>query len=103
MSVDAPELSVIIPVFNKWELTRDCLLSLRDYTPGDDFEVIVVDNASSDDTPAELPSLGEALFPGRFTCLRFSENRNFGPACNAGAKAATARPYPSGSKFAVCT
>ena len=86
----APSLSIVIPVFNNWKLTRDCLLSLREHTTGDDFEVIVVDNASSDDTPAELPSLGETLFPGRFICLRFSENRNFGPACNAGATAATA-------------
>ncbi len=88
--MSAPVFSVIIPVFNKWELTRDCLSSLREHTPGDDFEVIVADNASSDATAVELPALGEALFPGRFTRLRFAENRNFGPACNAGAGAATA-------------
>ena len=88
--MNAPVFSVVTPVFNKWELTRDCLQSLREHTPGADFEVIVVDNGSSDDTPKELPLLGESLFPGRFVNLRFEENRNFGPACNAGARAATA-------------
>lgn len=89
MSVDAPELSVIIPVFNKWELTRDCLESLRQHTEGCDFEVLVADNGSSDATAQECPNLGAALFPGRFRHLRFETNLNFGPACNAGAKAAS--------------
>lgn len=84
-------LSIIIPVFNKWELTRDCLESLALHTPRDlpgGFEVILVDNASSDATPAEAPALGTALFGGAFSCLRQSENRNFAGACNAGAAAA---------------
>ncbi len=88
--MNAPAFSVVIPVFSKWELTRDCLQSLRKHTPGNDFEVVVADNASSDETAGQLLPLGEALFPGRFSRLRFEENRNFGPACNAGAKAASA-------------
>jgi GT2 family glycosyltransferase len=82
--------SVIIPVFNKWELTRDCLRSLREHTDGNDFEVIVVDNGSGDATATELHSLGEALFGSRFTGLRNGENKNFAPACNQGAVVATA-------------
>lgn len=80
--------SAIIPVFNKWELTRACLESLRQNTPGADFAVIVVYNASSDATATDCLPLGQALFPGRFRYLRFAANRNFGPACNAGAQAA---------------
>ncbi len=86
----APVFSVIIPVFNKWELTRNCLASLREHTAGWEYEVIVADNGSSDATAGGLVELGEGLFGGRFVRLRFEENRNFGPACNAGAERANA-------------
>ncbi len=85
---NAPQLSVIIPVLNKWELTRNCLQSLAQHTSGHDMEVIVVDNASTDATPAELTALGSSLFGPRFTAIRNNENINFGPASNLGAKAA---------------
>ena len=88
--MNIPAFSVVIPVFNNWELTRACLQSLREHTSGIDVEVVVADNASSDATARELLPLGEALFHGRFQRLRFEKNRNFGPACNAGARAATA-------------
>lgn len=89
-----PLFSVIIPVLDNWELTRNCLESLREHS-GDGggelaFEVIVVDNASSDATVTELQKLGETLFGKNFQALRFAENRNFGPACNAGATKANA-------------
>lgn len=83
--MNGPSLfTIIIPVFNKWELTRACLLSLREHTSLP-FDLIVADNASSDDTATELEPLGRALFADRFRRLRFEENRNFGPACNAAA------------------
>ena len=85
-----PSFAVIIPVLDNWDLTGACLRSLREHTPGDDFEVVVVDNGSVDSTRTELESLGNSLFPNRFQRLRFEENRNFGPACNAGAHVATA-------------
>lgn len=82
-------LSVIIPVLNHWQLTADCLKSLREHTPGEDYEVIVVDNGSTDATARECPALGEQLFGERFRHLRFETNRNFAPACNSGARAAS--------------
>lgn len=87
---DSLSYSIIIPVFNKWELTRDCLMSLREHTPGQAFEVIVVDNASSDRTPEELPKLGKELFGGNFSSIRNAENRNFAGASNQGAEIAGA-------------
>jgi GT2 family glycosyltransferase len=90
LNVAQVDLSIIIPVFNKWELTRNCLHSLREHTPGDNFEVIVVDNASSDETSSELPGVGEALFGDRFQRIANAENLNFGPACNQGARASGA-------------
>lgn len=89
MTSRIPECSVVIPVFNKWDLTRNCLESLREHSAGRDIEIVVADNASSDATATELAPLGAALFGERFTVLRFPENRNFGPASNAGAEAAT--------------
>lgn len=51
----AQTVAIIIPVFNKVELTRDCLASIaKTYSDRISPEVIVFDNASSDDTPAYL-------------------------------------------------
>ena len=80
-------VSVIIPVFNNWELTRQCLSSLAENSPAD-LEVIVVDNGSTDETATGLEPLGQTLFEKHFRRIRFEENRNFAPACNAGAQAA---------------
>ncbi len=47
--------SIIIPAFNKAQLTRNCLLALYQTTGGlPDGEVLVVDNASADETPEML-------------------------------------------------
>ncbi len=88
MNTTGLEFSVIIPVFNRWDMTAPCLVSLRKHTPGANFEVIVVDNSSTDETAAELGPLGHSLFGNYFRRIRFEENRNFAGACNAGAEAA---------------
>jgi len=85
-----PVFSVIIPVHGKWELTRNCLTSLREHSLDWDCEVLVADNASPDATATELAPLGESLFGRRFRLLRLAENRNFGPACNLAAREAAA-------------
>ncbi len=89
-SLSTPAISVVIPVFNKWELTKACLESLAQHTPSGVVEVIVVDNGSTDETAHALAPLGKQLFGDLFAPIRWEENRNFGPACNAGAAAARA-------------
>lgn len=84
------QLSVIIPVWNRWDLTRACLVSLREHTPGSFMQVIVVDNGSDDETASELPAFGDTLFAQGFTLLRNQENLGFAKACNQGADAARA-------------
>jgi GT2 family glycosyltransferase len=79
-------ISVIIPVFNMWDLTRKCLRSLAATAPPDDLEVLVVDNASTDHTERFCQKLGTSLFGGRFRLLRQEKNMNFAPACNIGAR-----------------
>ncbi len=81
-------VSLVIPVYNNWELTRDCLLSLRACPPGTALEVLVVDNASQDATRTELEPLGRELFGEGFRALVNPENRNFAGAANQGAWAA---------------
>ncbi|WP_456324620.1 glycosyltransferase family 2 protein [Desulfonauticus submarinus] len=82
------KVSIIIPVLNKWELTKNCLVSLAEHTPREIYEVIVIDNGSTDKTPTMAKHFGLNLFGKHFKYIRLSKNINFGPACNLGAKIA---------------
>lgn len=84
-----PRISIIIPVFNQWNLTRACLRSLKATAPVEATEVILVDNASSDVTPKAAPFLGPELFGNNFKYIRNEENRNFAGASNQGATEAS--------------
>lgn len=86
--MDSIVVSVVIPVLNQFAMTRECLRSLQKHAPEAPMEVVVVDNGSTDETVAGLEPLGRNLFGEAFTRIRFERNRNFGPACNAGARAA---------------
>lgn len=83
-----PKTSVIIPVYDNWEMTRRCIKSLAENTAGASLEVLVVDNASTDATARGCPVLGKQLFGERFTFIRNEQNNNFAGACNQGAKLA---------------
>lgn len=85
-----PEVSIIIPVFNKWELTAACLKKIRETSLDHFIQVIVVDNASTDETATELLKLGETLFGDSFVRIRNEANRNFAGASNQGAQRAAA-------------
>ena len=78
--------SVIIPVFNKVELTFQCLRSLTREVDFAETEVIVVDNASTDRTRELLSHFG-----GYVRVIENEENRGFVDACNQGAEAAKGR------------
>jgi GT2 family glycosyltransferase len=73
-----------------WSLTRDCLQSLAQHSPPGLYEVIVVDNGSSDETARDLAPLGTSLFAERFRRIAFSENMGFAIASNEGAREASA-------------
>ncbi len=77
------DCSIIIPVFNKFELTKQCLTQLAEVTHRVSYEVIVVDNASKDETGDFLSSL-----EGDVQIISNDSNRGFAKACNQGAKAA---------------
>ncbi|MDR2574361.1 MAG: glycosyltransferase family 2 protein [Desulfovibrio sp.] len=84
-----PKVSVIIPAWNLWDMTASCLRSLAEHTPGEEMEVLVVDNGSHDGTAEHLPVLGRNFFGENFREIRLPQNMGFAVACNAGARAAT--------------
>lgn len=77
-----PEISIVIPVYNKYEYTFHCLKSILDHTGDESFEVIVVDDKSKDKTASMLKKISG------ITVLRNRENLGFIKSCNAGAKEA---------------
>lgn len=85
-----PAVSVIIPVWNLWEMTSDCLHSLAAHQEGPDREIIVVDNGSTDATALALLPTGSRLFGENFRTVRYPHNLGFAKACNAGANIARA-------------
>lgn len=87
-----PSLSIIIPVWNQLDYTRDCLACLDRTVP--DAQVIVVDNGSTDGTGAWLQDWQEAcpevtLTRGVRHVVTSPENRGFAWACNRGLEEAT--------------
>ncbi len=76
--------SIVIPVWNKVDLTRQCLEALGPATEDVPFEVIIVDNGSTDGTSQLLNSLG-----GDVRIITNQTNLGFAKACNQGAAAAT--------------
>jgi GT2 family glycosyltransferase len=79
--------SVVIPTYNQVDLLRECLRSLESQTIGrDDFEVIVVNDGSEDDTSSFL----EGYSPG-MNLKVINHPRNLGRAAarNSGGKEAS--------------
>lgn len=79
---DAPAASIVIPVFNQVEHTLRCLFALSKVPAQTPFEVIVVDDGSSDGTPARLAGIQGLRYHQRDT------NGGFIAACNDGARMA---------------
>src|SRR5688572_18854789 len=83
-------VSIIIPVFNKVAFTRQCLASIaRHASDRVQHQVIVVDNASSDETDAWLKDLSGR--DPRVLQIRNETNLGFSRANNVGAELATGR------------
>lgn len=80
-------VSIIIPIYNKLDYTTRCIESLAinsgEATP---YEIILVDNASSDGTPSYLQAL-----QGDVTVISNKTNLGFARACNQGARLAQGR------------
>ncbi len=76
------EVSIIIPVFNQFQFTHACLASLKTVEERSRFEVIVVDDCSTDETAELLPRMEGVIY------LRNERNSGFIASCNRGAEQA---------------
>jgi len=79
---ESPQVTIVIPAFDQFDCTYHCLASLLKSIRGIEYEVIVVDDASTDETRA-LPALTECV-----RILRREENAGFVSSCNWGAEEA---------------
>jgi GT2 family glycosyltransferase len=80
----APLISIIVPVFNKVDYTTRCLRAIAAHTRDVPHEVIVIDNASSDETAQALPLLDNIRFARNTTNLGFAKASNQGAAMARG-------------------
>lgn len=81
----APRVSVVIPTHNRAELVVRAIRSVLAQTMSD-FELIVVDDASTDDTEAVVQRIGDA----RLQYVRLAENGRQSRALNEGISRACA-------------
>ena len=75
-----PEVSIVIPAYNKWKYTLNCLKSISENTAGD-YEVVVIDDASTDETATGLSNVKN------LNLVRNEQNMGFLESCNRGARA----------------
>lgn len=75
-------VSIVIPVYNACQFTLDCLESIYSVKNSIDFEVIVVDNGSSDDTPALMAQ--QRQLRHNFSYFRQEKNLGFSGGVNQG-------------------
>ncbi len=77
-----PLLSIVIPVHDQWRCTHDCLVSILGTVKGVEYEVLVVDDGSTDETPRMLAR------QRHIRTIRLDTNQGFVEACNRGAAVA---------------
>ncbi|WP_123068370.1 glycosyltransferase [Massilia aurea] len=83
----SPRVSVVVLCYNSIELTKACLSSIEKYSSYENLEIIVVDNASSDDTAAYLQFWADGRENVKIILNR--ENQGFAAGNNIGMSAAT--------------
>ena len=79
-------MSIIVPCHGKWHLTERCLDTVVDALGpklGSEFELVIVDDGSPDETPQRLEEWRD-----RAQVVSLMPNRGFAGGCNAGARAA---------------
>jgi GT2 family glycosyltransferase len=70
------QVSIIIPVHNKYFFTHRCLYSVKAFSSGISYEVIIADDASSDETAAIQSSIGNLKISRNEIGLGFLGNCN---------------------------
>lgn len=83
------DLSIVIPSFNTKKLTVDCIKSIVDGSHGIDYEIIVIENASTDGSFEAITGLKGKF--GNIKIIRNSENVRFSASNNMGMKISKGR------------
>jgi len=83
------EVSIIIPNWNGGDVLTECLKSILVHTRGPSFELIIVDNGSTDSSPRSIRQLAES--DNRVKPIFNRENLFFARACNQGFEISTGR------------
>jgi len=76
-------IPILIPLFNGLEYTKKCVASLLTHTDPNLYEVLFIDNGSTDDTPKYLKQLVERD-PRHFRVITLEKNLGFGGGLNRG-------------------
>lgn len=80
------EISIIIPLYNNWQLSQNCLQSIAGGISAElSYEIILIDNASYDDTAQQIQKLATPTI--RY--VQNEKNLGFARACNLGAQEAS--------------
>lgn len=80
-------VSILLLAHNKLELTRECIKSVYGFTDSSSFELVIVDNASTDATPEYLSEVTRQHRNIKVT--RNDQNVSFAQGCNQGARMAS--------------
>ena len=82
---EQPLVSFVIPVYNLVEYTACCLTSIYKYCPDCRFEIIVIDDGSTDDTEAVISSISGILY------IKNPQNQGYIKSINKGVSFARGR------------
>ncbi|MGC1377555.1 MAG: glycosyltransferase [Anaerolineales bacterium] len=83
--LESPTVSIIIPVYNQIEYTLNCLVAIAASQDQAAYEVIVMDDASTDKTQKLLEKIRGIRY------IRSANNRGFLVSCNEAAKRANGK------------
>lgn len=85
-----PLVSIIIPSKDNYDILMQCLNSIWDNTSYENYEIILVDNGSAEETRTKLKALADA---GKIRYVYEKKDFNFSYMCNQGAEAAKGDYY----------
>jgi GT2 family glycosyltransferase/ubiquinone/menaquinone biosynthesis C-methylase UbiE len=84
-SESKPLVSIVIPVYNQWNYTYNCLKSIKENTVDISYEIIIADDVSSDETK------NISKYISNINVIRNEKNLGFLLNCNNAAKTARGR------------
>ena len=82
----APRVSIVIPTRDQYRLLRACIESIRNRTEYPDYEIVLVDNDSTE--PQACAYLDQLERSGQARVVRYARPFNYAAQCNLGVREA---------------